>query len=348
LGSCIALLACGKNPSDSSTDNSYNWQTATPESQGLNSNILSIASGAALNTNYVRSLLVVRNGYLIFEKYYNGFDKNDAHHVHSVSKSFMSAIVGVAYKENYLQNLDQKILDFFPEYITEDLDPRKHDITIKHLLTMTPGFSWEESSSAWTGYSYSRNWIEYAINLTLIHNPGEKWLYCTPGTNLLSGIVTKATGMTTKEFAEEYLFEPLGISINHWHQDPQGYYTGGHEMYFTSRDMARFGYLYLNNGLVEGQQIIPAEWVEESLRNYAGDEFDPGFGYGYSWWLGRMRNYSIYSASGLGGQFIFVIPELNMIVVTTASGSIHGDTSEQSPFIWITIVENYILSSILD
>ena len=143
----------GKNPSDTVKNTSYSWETLLPESQNLNSEKLSQASEEALSSNYVNSLLVVRNGYLVYEQYYNGFDKNYANNLHSASKSIMSAIVGAALQENFLQSLDQKMLDFFPEYDTENLDSRKQDITIKHLLTMTPGLQWSESSSTWTDYT---------------------------------------------------------------------------------------------------------------------------------------------------------------------------------------------------
>ncbi|MFX1252156.1 MAG: serine hydrolase domain-containing protein, partial [Promethearchaeota archaeon] len=285
---------------------------------------------AAENMPYLRSVLIIRHGTLLVEWYFNDGSENVAFHIHSASKSFTSALVGIAVKEGLLTDLDQKMLDFFPEYDTPQLDPRKRDITLRHLLTMKAGFNFNDTALEWMAYSQSPDWVKYAIELPLIHDPGEDWHYGTPQTNLLSAIITKVSGMSTREFAEQYLFEPLQISIRNWNQDPQGYYTGGHEMYFVPRDMARFGFLYLNNGSIDGKQIIPHEWVQESLTDYAEGRVDEGMsssfyldvGYGYQWWLQTFSGYNTFSARGLGGQFIVCIPELDMIVVTTASGTV--------------------------
>jgi CubicO group peptidase (beta-lactamase class C family) len=269
------------------------------------------------------SLLVVKNGYLIAERYYNHMTMNDANHIHSASKSFTSALVGIAFRENYLQSLDQKMMDFFPEYAPQMTDPRKFDITIEHLLTMQAGFNWEDTEQHWRDYASSPNWVEYALSLPLMHDPGEMMHYSTVQTNLLSVILTRATGMSTKAFADLFLLDPLDISIRHWHQDPQGYYTGGHEMYYSPRNMARFGFLFLHKGKVDGQQIIPEEWVEASWQNTGQGVYDwlplEDHGYGYQWWMGRLGGYDIFFASGKGGQKIIVVPELDMIVVTTTN-----------------------------
>jgi CubicO group peptidase (beta-lactamase class C family) len=257
------------------------------------------------------------------EWYFNDGTKNDAFHIHSASKSFTSALIGIAFREGLLESVDQKLVDFFPEYFTPHMDQQKRNITIRHLLTMTAGFNFNESTDEWISYSGSENWVKYAIELPLLYSPGEEWHYSTPQTNLLSAILTRVANMSSRDFAEEYLFDPLGIAISHWHQDPQGYYTGGHEMYFVPRDMARFGYLYLNNGSIEGEQIIPSNWVSDSLMDYEGEDYHyQSIGYGYQWWLQKLGNYRTFSARGLGGQYIFCVPELDMVVVTTATGSI--------------------------
>jgi CubicO group peptidase (beta-lactamase class C family) len=306
--------------------NPDNWNISSPIEQDFNLTRLNEAYMEIENLISLRSILVVRNGFLVVEYYFQGY-KETSWHVHSVSKSITSALIGIAIKQNFLQGLDQKMLDFFPEYITPELDPRKFNITLKHLITMRAGFNFTENAEDWIAYSTSPNWVEYALNLPLMHDPGERFHYSTPQTNLLSAILTKATAMSTKDFADKFLFEPLNISIQHWHQDPQEYYTGGHEMYFRSRDMARFGYLYLRNGLMEeGNQIVPSEWIEQSLINSLNSttnnesiRFD---GYGFGWWLGNIHGYPMYSAIGLGGQLILNIPELNLTIVTTAEASI--------------------------
>ncbi len=322
----------------------YEWNVSTPEEYGLDAGMLANAYQEASKMPFLYSFLVIRDGTLIVEWYFNGADKNASYTVHSASKSFMSALIGIALRENYLSSLDQKLLDFFPEYITSNLDPRKFNITLKHLLTMKAGFRFYETADDWIPYWTSPDWVKYAIELPLMHNPGEDWHYSTPQTNLLSAILTKATNISTREFAEQYLFNPLQISIRHWHQDPQGYYTGGHEMFFTPRDMARFGYLYLNNGLIDGEQIIPAEWIEESLQDYSGG-LHGSVGYGYKWWLEKIGNNHTFSARGLGGQYIVNFPELNMIVVTTASGSIFDIYPNQTDLI-MDLIEEHILPTV--
>jgi CubicO group peptidase (beta-lactamase class C family) len=274
----------------------------------------------------------------------------------STSKCFLSALIGIALRENYLTNLDQRMMDFFPEYITPDLDPRKYDITIRHLLTMRSGIPGEFDEvpgfhSIWDQFLNSENWIKFAIEIPLVADPGGAMHYSTPSTHILSGIITKATGISTSNFAMKYLFDPLNILDVGWDIDPQGYNRGGWGMYLTSRDMARFGYLYLNNGLVDGKQIVPAKWIEESLTVYSyGDAISYGvvtnWGYGYQWDIGRLADYHVYYRLGAGGQLIFNIPELNMIIVTTAS--VHPDRSVRYTRIAsiYRLISYYILSPV--
>lgn len=313
-----------------SYESPYEWPEADPEDYGFFVSHLESTYSIADHMPYLRSMIVIRHGILVIERYFNDGTKNGAFHIHSASKSFTSALIGIAFREGLLESLDQKLFDFFPEYSTSDLDPRKMNITLKHLLTMTAGFNFNDTGDEWLSYASAENWVKYAIELPLLHSPGEDWHYSTPQTNLLSAILTRVANMSTRDFAEKYLFKPLQISIRHWHQDPQGYYTGGHEMYFVPRDMARLDYLYLNNGSIDGVEIIPLEWVQESLQDYAGGRVDEAMGssfyqdvgYGYQWWLQKLSGYDTFSARGHGGQFIVCIPQLNMVVVTTATGTV--------------------------
>jgi CubicO group peptidase (beta-lactamase class C family) len=344
IASCILILMIAfPLPSLAySNDSPYEWPEANPEDYGFTATERSICYSVAEEMPYLRSVLVIRHGNLLVEWYFNDGSTTTAFHIHSASKSFMSALIGIAFHRGFLQSLDQKLIDFFPEYFTPSLDPRKQNITIKHLLTMTAGFNFSESTDEWIAYSTSDNWVKYAIELPLLHGPGEDWHYSTVQTNLLSAILARVADRSTRDFAEEYLFDPLGISISHWHQDPQGYYTGGHEMYFVPRDMARLGYLYLNNGSINGEQIIPSSWVQDSWFTHS-EEVYPNVGYGYQWWLQQLVDYDTFSARGLGGQFIFCIPELDLVVVTTATGSILDYNPIQQPAIRQLI--GYILQS---
>ncbi len=337
----------------------YEWLEGEPEDYGFKWNKIAATYLVAEEMPFLRSVLILRYGELLAEWYFNDGSRYEAEHIHSASKSFMSALIGIAFREGYLTDLDQKMLEFFPEYITPELDPRKHEITIRHLLQMQAGINFNDSGNEWLAYHGSPDWVKYAIELPLVHSPGEGWHYGTPQTNLLSAILTRASNMSTREFAEQFLFDPLNISIAQWYQDPQGYYTGGHEMYFTPRDLATFGLLYLNNGSLGGEQIVPSEWVKDSVTDYANgqvetdvamtggleSDFYKDTGYGYQWWIKEMNGYHSYSARGLGGQFIFCFPELDMVVVTTATGTVFDTYPGQYEGI-MDLIERNILGSI--
>jgi len=311
-------------------DSPYEWPEANPDDYGFTVTERNICHSRAEDMPWLRSVLVIKEGHLIIEWYFNDGSKTEAFHIHSASKSFMSALIGIAFREGILESLDQKLVDFFPEYFTPEMDQRKENITIKHLLTMKAGFAFSEGNDEWISYVSSENWVKYAMELPLLYDPGDFFHYGTVQTNLLSAILTRAANMSTRDFAEEHLFNPLGISISHWHQDPQGYYTGGHEMYFVPRDMARFGYLFLNNGSIEGEQLISSDWVQLSLTDYRGADLIGTRGYGFQWWLQYISGFYTFSARGLGGQFIYCIPDLDMVVVTTATGSIFDTYPNQS------------------
>jgi CubicO group peptidase (beta-lactamase class C family) len=300
----------------------YKWKVGDPEDYGFDIDTLDETYNTATYfMPYIRSLLVVRHGSMVVEWYFNDGERNVPFHICSVTKTFMSALIGIALNQGILQNLDQKMMDFFPEYEYLDLDPRMYDITLKHLITMEAGFNFSEEEDEWISYALSPDWVEYALSLPLIHNPGEDWHYSTQQANLLSVILTKSANMSTREFAEQNLFKPLGIWPSYWRRDPQGYYTGGHELYFTSRELARFGLLYLNNGSFNNKQILSKEWVQESITDFSNGRVPSGEGYGYLIWIQEMLGYDTFSARGYGGQFVFCVPELDVVVVTTASGN---------------------------
>ena len=342
------LISCSDEPTGPDTP-SYNWPVSTPELQGMNSQLIQQAFQQGNNRGFVDCILVIRNGYLVAEKYYNGFNKDTPHNVMSVSKSFLSAMTGIALRDGFLTNLNEKMLDFFPEYIYQNIDTRKYRITIRNLLMMRMGIDHDENL-----YNYiysSQNWIKTTIELPLIYDPGTTFCYNTFQTHLLSAIITKASGMNTLEFAKINLLDKMNISCAEWWQDPQGYYFGGNSMHFTPRDMARLGYLYMNNGFLDGQQIVPSEWVEESLTNYTNfinstwGDLDQ-VNYGYLWWLGEIKGYEVFLAIGHGGQFVINFPSLNMIVVTTSKWQLDWNTADQHERSVLSIVADYIVPAV--
>jgi CubicO group peptidase (beta-lactamase class C family) len=329
----------------------YDWPVSSPEAQGIDTRILTNASDHAERLGFMYSLLVIRDGQLIFERYFNGKDKYYADHTCSTGKSYTSALVGIALRENYLSSLDQKMMDFFPEYATPDIDPRKYDITIRHLLQMRAGYPHEESGDFIDAWYESPDMMEFAINVPLATDLDQTFAYSSHSSHILSGIITKATGMSTYEFAKRYLFDPLGVSVKRWDQDSLGYYFGFGWLWFSPRDMARFGDLYLNNGMIDGQQIVPAEWIEDSTQRYSENaswfkKHFEDFGYGYQWWLAQGGGYDVYFALGHGGQVIVNVPELNMIIVTTAHWEVSGEVSGVQINAALNLIANFILTPI--
>ena len=249
------------------------WKTSTPEMQDMDSAKLMIADEFIQNRlPDAFSLLVVKNGYLVFEKYYSWGSPEKYAVVHSVTKSVTSALIGIALDKGYLKSLDQKLTEFFPEYITDDLDPRKKEISLKQLLTMSAGFKWNDRGPVMRDWYTSSNWAKFTIQLPQENNPGDVFNYNSSTSHLLSIILSKSTKTSTLDFAKRNFFEPLGIQSAYWHQDPQGYYIGGFGLGLSARDLAKIGFLYLNNGYWNGQSIVSDYWVKESTAQQI-----PGF-----------------------------------------------------------------------
>ncbi|MFH1196471.1 MAG: serine hydrolase [bacterium] len=341
-----AFSACDEDTSNIQTPG-YSWSTSTPVEQRINPVILDSAFISAQQKGYVDALLVIRNGYLIREEYYNGYDANTPHNIKSVSKGFLSAMTGIALRDGILDSLNEKVMDYFPEYIYEGMDERKYDITIKHLLTMRMGIETEENILE--DVMATDNWIKSTIELPLLSAPGERFRYNTLQTHLLSAIFTKASGVSTFLYATTNLTNPMGITIDEWYTDPQGYYRGGWDMFMTPREMAVLGYLYLNKGMLNGIQIIPEEWVETSLtKTWIKDSHQWGvltdYNYGYLWWIGKINSYEMFWALGYGGQMVITFPDLNLIIVTTADYNVGWDVDQERPI--LKIISKYILPAV--
>ncbi len=342
------ICACGDDPVQS-TYEPFTWDISNPQAEDLNADILDSAFDQARQAGFIDALLIIRNGRIVAEEYYNGFGDSTPHTVMSVSKSFLSAMAGIAFERDYLDSLDERMLDYFPEYIYSGIDPRKYDITIRHLLSMRMGLE-HERQNYFQIYN-SDNWIKTTIEFPLTYNPGERFAYNTFQTHLLSAIITKASGMSTRDFAVRFLTDPMGITIDAWQQDPQGYYFGGNTVHFTPREMAVLGYLYLHDGRLNDVQIVPEEWVEFTLAPSA--EFGPNewgvmknISYGYLWWLSQINDYDLFMAIGHGGQFVIVSPDLNLIVVSTANNNVDWDTANDQEQAVLEIVSKYILPAV--
>jgi len=270
----------------------------------------------------LHSLLVSRRGELVLERYYNGARATRPANIKSASKSIISALVGVAIDRRLMAGVDTPIATYFPE-LKKDRDPAKQRITIEDLLTMRSGLE-TTSNRNYGGWVQSRNWVQHALGRPMFSEPGTQMEYSTGNTHLLSAILTRATGTSTWQFANDTIGRPLGIAIPRWPQDPQGIYFGGNDMLLTPRQMLAFGELYLNRGRVNGRQIVPEAWIDRSFvargRSYWSDQE-----YGYGWWIREVGGHRTHYAWGFGGQYIFIVPDLQLVVVTTSASTVAED-----------------------
>jgi CubicO group peptidase (beta-lactamase class C family) len=316
----ILLAGCAQTSPASSPGPTFwpteGWRTSTPEAQGIDSTALVDLIDYVQEMGYdVDSVVVVRHGYEVAEIYFAPFREGQTHILYSCSKSVVSALIGIAIEKGYIQGVDQPMLDFFPDYTPENMDERKGAMTLEDMLTMSTGFECRDSylydNRGLTEMHESQDWVQFVLDLPMEHEPGTHFEYCNGSSFLLSAIITRVTGKSALDFAREVLFPPLGITDASWDASPDGINYGYSHLFLQPEDMAKFGYLYLHGGEWDGEQVIPAKWVETSTREHihAGTLQD---GYGYQWWI---DNAGYYMALGYNGQFIFVLPDLDMVVV---------------------------------
>jgi CubicO group peptidase (beta-lactamase class C family) len=303
----------------------------------------------ARSHEYLHSLLIIKNGKIVSENYFGDLDENTCFNIKSINKSILSALIGIAIENGFLKSVDERVLDILSDITIENGVLLKKEITIKHLLTMHSGLDYSENSYPFGSDPVfnSQDWVSATLNLPLKNKPGTIKNYATPNTHLLSAILTKCTKMSTLEFANKYLFAPLGIEGVYWSKDPQGINFGGSEMHLSSTDLAKFGLLYLNNGKYNEQQIITEDWIKESLQNYVVKENIKWYEtYGYLWYPRQFGKYSTYQAAGVGGQFIIIVPKHELIIVTTANANCMVGTTENERNLSDFIVNKVIPASI--
>jgi CubicO group peptidase (beta-lactamase class C family) len=274
------------------------------------------AAKAASQLPRLKSLLVSHRGALVLERYFNGTRAAQLANIKSASKSVIAALVGIAIAKGHIRNANQPIAAYFPE-LAKDPEPKKRDITIEDLITMRSGLD-STSGRQYGAWVQSRNWVRYALSRPLVDDPGTRVEYSTGSTHLLSAILTKATKKSTWQFAQEELAKPLGFSLAQWPQDPQGIYFGGNEMLMTPRQMIRFGELYENGGRLGERQLIPKAWVEKADDGVGRSRWGSDREYGHGFWIRDFGRYKSFYAWGYGGQFIFVVPSVRLVAVTTS------------------------------
>jgi CubicO group peptidase (beta-lactamase class C family) len=374
------LLSCDKNVNNPQKGFQYEvpiqtndgWETASLSSVGMDERpLLKLLDKLdALSDHRIHSILIVKEGKLVFEKYFpgdkfnlaqptgeTGFDMNDTHNLCSATKSFTSALIGIAIDRGFIQSVNQKVFDFFPTY--SDLlesTPEKYDLTLKHLLTMTSGIEWDDESTSYFDprndlYQLfnSRDPIRYILSKDLSVTPGTVFDYANCNTNLLGEIIRRSSELRLDQFSDNYLFSKLGITQFEWQMLPNDVVFCSGDLRLRPRDMAKFGYLFLNNGMWHGERVISQEWINTSTQKFIdpndySNNFSWADGYGFQWWIWENIygvEFRAYFATGWGGQYIIVSPDINTVIVSTA-GNYYTDIKMPIE----SIIVNYIIPSV--
>jgi CubicO group peptidase (beta-lactamase class C family) len=359
LIAAILIIGCAAptNSQQEETVGTWKWPTSTPGQQQLDSSRLEelvrlIREGKEFPR--LHSLLIVRNGYLVVEEYFGGYHADKAHTLQSVSKSFTSALVGIAIEQGKFKGTDEKVLDLFPGIKDiKNMGHHKAAMRLNDLLTMRSGTDYHERGPGSPHFQLNdldKGWDRFYLNRKMITRPGTHFNYDSGGVILMSSMLKNRTGMHADEFARHHLFKQLQIKGDSWYKNKEGHPHTGGGLNLKPRDMAKFGLLYLQNGKWEGKQVVPAKWVKESIQKHVSFPLPRGnvIGYGYLWWImapdpkGPGKEY-IYAAMGFRAQYIFIIPEHDMIVVVT--GGTRSSLDQRKP---INFIYSHILPAVQD
>lgn len=308
------------------------WVTASPSSQGLDEAVL-IELGVEMDRGAfgeMSSLLVLRNGRLVYERYNNGWAPGDLHRVNSVTKSVTSLLVGISLAAGTLPGTGASAIDLLPHYDSiQNWSPEKEEITLAHVLEMRTGLEWDELSTNYANdenpvvaLATSPDWIRHVLDLPMAAAPGSRFAYNSGVSVLMGEILARGTVRSVDDFAASNLFGPLGIDEWTWDRGSGELVNTGWGLSLRPRDMAAIGQLVLDEGTWEGNSVIPPDWVAESALPHT--EFTDGTGYGYQWWIGRGGEERAVVAWGYGGQYIIVLPTLDLVMVSTAENYLGG------------------------
>jgi CubicO group peptidase (beta-lactamase class C family) len=287
-------------------------QAAPPEPASLDSVLDRAEAIEPLET-----VIVAQGGNILAERGYRGNSTERPTNIKSASKTIVSALVGIAIDKGVLKGVDQKIAPILRPHLPEKPDPRIHDITVGHLLSMQAGLG-RTSGPNYGRWVSSRDWVRAALAMPFDDEPGGSMLYSTGSTHLLSAILTRAAGRSTLELARDWLGPLEEFSIAAWERDPQGFYLGGNQMAMSPRSLLAFGELYRNGGrTADGEQLVSPEWIETSWRQRTNSRYT-GDGYGYGWFLRTIGGQDVRYAWGYGGQMLYIAPELGLTVVMTS------------------------------
>ncbi len=310
------------------------WRVSSLEAEGMDIDIITRLTNNVRDGRFegINSILIVKNGAIVHEVYFEGYERESLQTIYSITKSVTSGLIGIAIDNGVIDGVDQTIEELLPEYAKDIKDERLRDVTLEQILTLTSGLEWDEKSFPYDDRRNSeyhqvrsRDWVKYVLERPIRDEPGTRYIYNTGSVHLLSAIIKSRSGLYANEFAEKVLFEPLGITRYDWNTDPKGYpCTGGTHggLELGTRDVAKFGMLYLRDGKWNGKQVISADWVRESTTKHvtAFDNTD----FGYLWWLIKLKisdtPIDIIYGAGFGGQSLALVPKLDLMWVFTCWG----------------------------
>lgn len=322
------------------------WHSATPTETGLDEHPLVKLIGeiaafepTELRQPYIHGLLIAHRGKLVVEEYFHGYHRELTHDSRSAGKSLTSALLGIAIHKGFISSVDQPIYPLFGGVEAfANPDPRKERMTLRHLVTMSSGFDCNDNDSNSLGHEDKMqnqdeqpDWYRYTLDLPMVREPGESGAYCTAGMNLIGGVIREVSGMSLPQFFQQQFAEPMGVEHYQMGLSPSyhGYMGGGIRL--RPRDFLKLGQLYLDGGVWQGKRILSEEWVQESAAPHSS--LNSSDDYGFAWW---RKNYEVngqtiatYYASGNGGQLLFVVPELDMVVLIQAGNYSDGHTRNQ-------------------
>jgi len=329
----ITILNC--NRSENPVANSIeNGPYPKAERHNLNGDILFELVTKIKEGKYgkVHALIIMRDDEVILEEYFRGYQRDDLHPLFSATKSIISALIGIAIHQGKINSVQDKMLSFFSEYQNNiaNLDSLKERITIEDLLTMRSGLQWKGDDIDGMTMIESSDWIKFMLDLPMQDPPGNSFVYSSGNAMLLAGIINNSTGISPHEFAERHLFQPLGINRWEWETAPNGFSIGGWGLHLRPIDMVKIGQLFLRDGRWDNQQIIPGDWVKKSTQRVV--IVDKAFDYAYQWWLYNenhkvgelLKTNDAFFAYGHGKQCIWIIPHLELVVVSTALNENNG------------------------
>ena len=301
---------------DSSVKNNY---YSDPEEEGVNERKIKKAAFRLRCKRFTNSFIISRNKKIIWQEFFNRNNWKKSHNIHSLSKSILSVVLGVAIDKG-LFSLESNVCDILPEMFNGPHRVEATDLKVKHLIEMTSGYDWEEDSTEYR-IEKSSHWVKEILNRPFNDIPGEVFNYNTGGTHVLSAIIQKTSGMDLCSFAHKYLFNPLEVTVEQWSRDPQDYFCGGYNLYMTPNDLINFSHLILEKGVFNGERVVSEKWIRESTQSIT---FVNGLHYGRGWWVDVIAGYKTTIAWGYGGQFLFIVPDLSLSVVITGNTTKYG------------------------